>query len=201
MSMSGTAYVVPAAGGQHRLTGSRSKRHHNTTFSVSGQSRDSTSGFSPRRCRGQAYRCAMFNSDASRRLARGSSGDGSQSRAARRGLGKTAISSMNVGVEDIDEGLRGRGHTVSDGVEGKGVERASAMSSKSGKSSKGWEYWSYRALLLGVAAIWGTNFPVVSYTGVRVIGHVIVGAAAISRLANAGTYAAVTTCLDYDHAA
>lgn len=36
---------------------------------------------------------------------------------------------------------------------------------KSGSAgSKGWEYWGYRALLVGVAAIWGTNFPVVSYT-------------------------------------
>lgn len=27
---------------------------------------------------------------------------------------------------------------------------------------KGWDYWKYRALLLGVALLWGTNFPAVS---------------------------------------
>lgn len=109
----------------------------------------------------------MFNSGASREvLEQGSSCDGSQRRAGR--LGKTAISSMRIGVEDVDEGLRERDHAVG-GVEDKGGEgdSASMMSTKSGKTSKGWEYWSYRALLLGVAAIWGTNFPVVR-------GHVVV---------------------------
>lgn len=160
--MIGTAYVVPTGRGQGGLTNTRSTRHRSTTCSLSGQSRDAKSGFSPRRCRGQAYRCAMFNSGASRRvLGQGSSCDGSQRRAAR--LGKTAISSMRIGVEDVDEGLRERDHAVG-GVEDKGGEgapSASMMSTESGKTSKGWEYWSYRALLLGVAAIWGTNFPVV----------------------------------------
>ena len=161
MSISGSAYVVPAGRGQGRLTSTRSTRHHSTTCSVPGQSRDPTSAFSPRRCRGQAYRCAMFNSVASMRIReQDSSCDGGQSRAAR-SLGKTAISSMSIGVEDLDEGRRERDHAVC-GVEGKGGEGApSANVSKSGKTSKGWEYWSYRALLLGVAAIWGTNFPVV----------------------------------------
>eukprot|EP00904_Undaria_pinnatifida_P005012 jgi/Undpi1/1640/HiC_scaffold_11.g05030.m1 len=107
----------------------------------------------------------MFNSDASRRVAQDSSCDSSQSRAARGGLGKTDISSMSIGVEDIDESLRGRNHVVCGGVGGEAGEGGpSAMSAKSGKkTSKGWEYWSYRALLLGVAAIWGTNFPVVKF--------------------------------------
>lgn len=138
----------------------------------------------------------MFNSDASRRVAQDSSCDSSQSRAARGGLGKTDISSMSIGVEDIDESLRGRNHVVCGGVGGEAGEGGpSAMSAKSGKkTSKGWEYWSYRALLLGVAAIWGTNFPVVSYA--RVLSHVIVGVAATSHLAISATCAAFATSLD-----
>lgn len=30
-----------------------------------------------------------------------------------------------------------------------------------GNGPEGWQYWGYRALLLGVAVIWGTNFPTV----------------------------------------
>lgn len=105
----------------------------------------------------------MFNSGASRRvLEQRSSCDGSQRRAAR--LGKTAVSSMRISVEDVDEGRRERDHAVGmiEVKGGEGGPSAGIVSTKSGKTSKGWEYWSYRALLLGVAAIWGTNFPVVS---------------------------------------
>ncbi|CAM9218345.1 unnamed protein product [Choristocarpus tenellus] len=35
------------------------------------------------------------------------------------------------------------------------------LASEKKVSPKGWDYWGYRAILLLVAAIWGTNFPVV----------------------------------------
>lgn len=70
---------------------------------------------------------------------------------------------MRIGVEDVDEGRRERDHAMGmvEGKAGGGAPSADIVPTKSGEKSKGWEYWSYRALLLGVAAIWGTNFPVV----------------------------------------
>lgn len=41
------------------------------------------------------------------------------------------------------------------------------VSKPAGDKGKSWEYWGYRGLLLVVAAIWGTNFPVVSENGIE----------------------------------
>lgn len=84
---------------------------------------------------------------------------------------KTKLGVLNVGVDDVGVNfLKERAISALTGV-GEGAGPAHAASAhangpnieKQGQGN-GWEYWGYRALLVAVAAIMGTNFPVVSIT-------------------------------------
>lgn len=98
---------------------------------------------------------------------------------------KTELGVLNIGVEDA-AGVNilreraisafagtGAGEGASSGTAKSNNSIGSAVSTESqhtsdsnltGDGEKGWEYWGYRVLLLAVAAIMGTNFPVVSYS-------------------------------------
>lgn len=74
-----------------------------------------------------------------------------------KGVSKTILNAFNVGIDDRGPSLRERTSALAEGAGG-GVGGVGTS-----KGGKGWGYWGYRALLLMVAAIWGTNFPVVSH--------------------------------------
>ena len=73
----------------------------------------------------------------------------------RRRGGKGALQAIKIGMDekravlDRQQGLQDD-ETLNVGV-----------SSPPKAAVKGWDYWKYRALLLGVALLWGTNFPAV----------------------------------------
>lgn len=72
----------------------------------------------------------------------------------RRG-GKGALQAIKIGMDEK--------HAVVDAQEEqqKGDNLSTEVAPPSTTVAQGWEYWKYRALLLGVALLWGTNFPAV----------------------------------------
>ena len=69
----------------------------------------------------------------------------------RRRADKGSLQAIKIGVDDLDVDV----HTELK------EEEEPAFSTAAKGVAKGWDYWKYRALLLGVALLWGTNFPAV----------------------------------------
>lgn len=145
---------------------------------MSGEHHDAVSSFDPLGFGGRSDTGHMFNSDGgtSRRQKRVSRI--MNARVDRRGRTaasgsreKTALNAVHVGADDGKADAREqelptespsrKGQERQNNSNGNGAVAVSETEEVAGPSAKGWEYWSYRVLLLGVAAIWGTNFPVV----------------------------------------
>lgn len=88
-------------------------------------------------------------------------GSGSKASEAR---GKTGTALMAIKASS-DEFMGEEGFLLGGVEASRGGDTDAALEGGDKKSPNGWEYWSFRVLLLGVAAIWGTNFPVVSAMG------------------------------------
>ena len=73
----------------------------------------------------------------------------------RRGGGKGALRAIKIGMDEK--------HAVLDQQQGQqnGDASTTEVPPLSTAAVQGWDYWKYRALLLGVALLWGTNFPAV----------------------------------------
>lgn len=74
----------------------------------------------------------------------------------RRRGGKSALQAIKIGMDDkhavLDQGLQQADEALNTEVPSPPKAKAVAQ---------GWDYWKYRVLLLGVALLWGTNFPAV----------------------------------------
>ncbi|CAM9486055.1 unnamed protein product [Ectocarpus fasciculatus] len=66
---------------------------------------------------------------------------------------KGALNAIKIGISGLDE----VGPTATE------EEQQHQHKHQPTKVAKGWDYWKYRALLVGVALLWGTNFPAVKF--------------------------------------
>lgn len=87
-------------------------------------------------------------------------GNSGARRGGNNGASKTKLNAIGVGVEDVGAGPRDEDAALDAGQGEQGGDLQAAVVTR--KTRTGWDYWGYRVLLIGVAAIWGTNFPVVS---------------------------------------
>ncbi|CAN0312538.1 unnamed protein product, partial [Ectocarpus sp. 13 AM-2016] len=69
---------------------------------------------------------------------------------------KGALNAIKIGIGGLEEVQKGAAVTE----EGHQQQHQHRQPTE---VAKGWEYWKYRALLLGVALLWGTNFPAVKF--------------------------------------
>ena len=148
--------------------------------------RDLSASFVPLVMGGQPHETVRFNHGAKNgELVQGSCFFCRGSRRVARGFGGTkTLRAVKVPVDDPRLNTRDDGLVV-DGDRASGEEMASAEYDDSSQDRKspwgpgsGWDYWGYRVILLTVAAIWGTNFPVVR------VHAVIIGACNIKWLFN-----------------
>lgn len=65
---------------------------------------------------------------------------------------KGALNAIKIGISGLDEVQKGAAVTE---------EEQQQQPQQPTEVPKGWDYWKYRALLVGVALLWGTNFPAV----------------------------------------
>lgn len=88
----------------------------------------------------------------------------------RRGAAKDALRAMKSSIADEAHTARRRRvakedslHAIKRGVAEVGDVYTDMPLNEEDTSgvAKGWDYWKYRAILLGVALLWGTNFPAV----------------------------------------
>lgn len=91
-----------------------------------------------------------------------------------RGASKHALRAMKSSITDEAQTTRRRRVATEDSLHAikRGVAEVgdvyTDMPLKEEDTSgvaKGWDYWKYRVILLGVALLWGTNFPAVSGLG------------------------------------
>lgn len=68
-----------------------------------------------------------------------------------RGKSKGALGAIKIGMDEVTEVHTSR----------EAAQEVEVDASKGVAVAKGWDYWKYRVLLLGVALLWGTNFPAV----------------------------------------
>lgn len=151
-----------------------------------GESRWASSMSGPRRCR-RTLLCSIsrddaidgfdpmgFSSDDSAGSAQGllrvpglQGGRGGRGR----GAAKHALHARKSSTADEAQATRRRGaakgslHAITIGMSEVGDVHANTPVKEEAQArgaAKGWDYWKYRALLLGVALLWGTNFPAVS---------------------------------------
>lgn len=154
------ALVSPVGRGQCTQTRSRYARDRRNKCLMAG-GRGLGGGFDPL---GFGWKAGdgyfMFNSVSSGADGLQQQESSTSKRGRNNSVSKIELNAIGVGVDDVGAGPRGD-NTVLGAGEGEqgGDLKAVAASSK---TPEGWDYWGYRVLLLGVAAIWGTNFPVVS---------------------------------------
>lgn len=158
------AFVSPVGRGQCTQTRSRYARDRRNKCLLAGERRLG-GGFDPL---GFGWKAGdgyfMFNSVSSGADGLQQQESSTSKRGRNTSVSKTALNAIGVGVDDVGADPRGDGTVLGAGEGEQGGDlKAVAASSK---TPEGWDYWGYRVLLLGVAAIWGTNFPVVS---VRVV--------------------------------
>lgn len=154
----GDSFGAPAASyGQSRCTSSMSGAREDATsdfdaLCLSG----SDSGSSPRRRRRLLQPQVAAGGGGRRAAAAGAlratkSGVAPGARAPRGRGGapkKGALNAIKIGISGLEEVQKGAAVTE------EGQQQPTEV-------AKGWDYWKYRALLVGVALLWGTNFPAV----------------------------------------
>lgn len=130
---------------------------------MSSEGSDSTGRFDPLGFGSQVDTSSWFNQASRSGLQRESTSQRINKKRRGRGLGETTLNAIHVGSDDVRADSRecrpALGSALGKVKVLEGAGDGSVM--QEGETQTGWNYWGYRALLLGVAAIWGTNFPVV----------------------------------------
>lgn len=169
---------APVAVGGHRRWASsmaRTRRRQRTSTYMSNAREDANSDFDP---------LGLFRSDSSSRSSSSASHrNGLQpttSVRSRRVAARSSLHALKSGINDRDGPSREREGGVKSSLRAIKIGMDEAVEahttretakevqldpSKSVAVAKGWDYWKYRVLLLGVALLWGTNFPAVCGDG------------------------------------
>ncbi|CAM9269168.1 unnamed protein product [Scytosiphon promiscuus] len=175
-SKTGAPPFAPASIGRQRRWPSsmaRTRRRQRDSTHMSGSRKDANSDFDPL----EFYSLDSGSSSTSGPLQR-TSVQPARGVMSRRLTARSSLHATKSGINDGDGPPRERGAGTKGGLRAIKIgmdevaevhaSRATAQAaepepSKGVSVAKGWDYWKYRVLLLGVALLWGTNFPAVKF--------------------------------------